>query len=259
MKDKREGAVQETLASRICTASNLGPAATATFSTSNWPEGTADLADRAHRLRPPPGWTPSGIHHKTSRFLSEELEQRPLPAASAVLKPVQEARLRALVAEHHGAIWRLLRRLGVPTAELEDGVLEVFWVASRRLPDIELGSERSFLYQTALRVAGHARRSQRRRREVLVPEEDLAIHVDVGALPDEIADRKRLRVLLDRVLDAMPEDLRTVFVLFELEELSGPEIAEWLMIPEGTVKSRLRRAREEFERVLARCAPRTRK
>jgi len=45
----------------------------------------------------------------------------------------------------------------------------------------------------------------------------------------------------------MEMDLRAVFVLFELEELSTAEIAATLEIPMGTVSSRLRRAREEFQ------------
>jgi len=48
------------------------------------------------------------------------------------------------------------------------------------------------------------------------------------------------------VLDAMPFDLRAAFVLFELDELTIPEIATLLHIPEGTASSRLRRAREDF-------------
>jgi RNA polymerase sigma-70 factor (ECF subfamily) len=50
----------------------------------------------------------------------------------------------------------------------------------------------------------------------------------------------------------MPEELRVVFVLFEIEEMSTPEIASLLAIPTGTAASRLRRAREEFDRRVAR-------
>ena len=52
--------------------------------------------------------------------------------------------------------------------------------------------------------------------------------------------------MLDEVLQAMPIELRTVFVMSELEELTMAEIAEVESIPEGTVASRLRRARAEF-------------
>jgi RNA polymerase sigma-70 factor (ECF subfamily) len=56
--------------------------------------------------------------------------------------------------------------------------------------------------------------------------------------------------MLDGVLEQMDDDLRTVFVLYEFEDLSMAEIAEVIAIPRGTVASRLRRAREDFrERV----------
>ena len=58
--------------------------------------------------------------------------------------------------------------------------------------------------------------------------------------------------MLDGVLEQMDSDLRTVFVLYEFEDLSMAEIAEVVAIPRGTVASRLRRAREDFrERVRA--------
>ena len=52
--------------------------------------------------------------------------------------------------------------------------------------------------------------------------------------------------MLDRVLDKMPADLRSVFVLFELEELTVDEVAALLRLPRGTVATRLRRARMVF-------------
>jgi hypothetical protein len=51
---------------------------------------------------------------------------------------------------------------------------------------------------------------------------------------------------LDSALGELAPELRTVFVLFELEERTMAEIAELLQIPSGTVASRLRRAREQF-------------
>jgi RNA polymerase sigma-70 factor, ECF subfamily len=54
-------------------------------------------------------------------------------------------------------------------------------------------------------------------------------------------------VVLDALLASLPLDLRTVFVLYELEELTMAEIARALDLPMGTVASRLRRARETFE------------
>ena len=138
----------------------------------------------------------------------------------------------------------------VPSADLADCVQQVFVVASRRLSSIAIGSERSFLIGTAIRVARDARRTLERRREV--PEDESVEPLSLDPQPDELTDQKRLRALLDAVLSAMPEELREVFVLFELEEMSTPEIATLLEIPVGTAASRLRRAREEFDRRVAR-------
>jgi RNA polymerase sigma-70 factor (ECF subfamily) len=168
------------------------------------------------------------------------------PAPSAV----DGARLRAMVADHFELIWRSLARMGVRGAEVSDCAQQVFLVASRKLPSIAVGSERSFLLGTALRVAADAKRTQQRRREV--PEDEALDPPSLDPLPDEVAEQRRLRAVLDTVLAAMPEDLRVVFVFFELEEMSTPEIAALLGIPAGTAASRLRRAREDFDRRVAR-------
>jgi RNA polymerase sigma-70 factor (ECF subfamily) len=166
------------------------------------------------------------------------------------MSPAETARFRAMIDQHFDVVWRSLRRLGVPPTEMDDCMQQVFLVASRKLPSITAGSEQAFFLGTALRVASDARRSRDRRREV--PEDSDIQRADPTPLPDDLTDQKRLRELLDEVLEAMPMDLRSVFVLFEIEELSTQEIAVLLGVPTGTAASRLRRAREEFERLLAR-------
>jgi RNA polymerase sigma-70 factor, ECF subfamily len=154
-------------------------------------------------------------------------------------------RLQTLVVEHHAFVWRSLRRLGVPESDVDDAIQQVFLVAHRRLAKIAKSSERSFLFQTALRVASDWRRTYRRRCEQAGM--DLREVPDGSANPEELLDRQRARALLDRVLGALPMDLRAVFVLFELEGLTMLEIATISAIPPGTVASRLRRAREAFQ------------
>lgn len=161
-----------------------------------------------------------------------------------------------MVATFHKQVWRSLRRLGVSEFDADDASQQVFIVAHRRLADIVPENEQSFLLQTALRVAADFRRSRRRRHED--PGEDLPTLVDGAASPEELADRRRARVLLDRVLEALPLDLRQVFVLFDLEELTTTEVAAVLDLPKGTVASRLRRAREAFRENVSRLsAPRS--
>lgn len=156
----------------------------------------------------------------------------------------------ALVDAHADFVWRSLRRLGVPDAAADDATQQVFLIAQSKLARILAGRERAFLFSVALNVAAHVRRSVARRREV--GEEHALDLVDPRPLPDTELDARRARALLDEVLDAMPIDLRTVFVLFELEEMSMAEIAVVLAIPSGTVASRLRRAREEFHQIAQR-------
>ena len=160
------------------------------------------------------------------------------------------ARLEALVTAHHAFVWRSLRRLGVPDGDIDDASQQVFLVAHRRLAKIASESERAFLFQTALRVAADWRRARRRRGERAGV--DLLEVPDLGANPEELMDQRRARAVLDRVLAVMPMELRAVFVLFELEEMSTAQIAQILEIPVGTAASRLRRAREEFRQIIKR-------
>jgi RNA polymerase sigma-70 factor (ECF subfamily) len=157
-----------------------------------------------------------------------------------------------MVQEHFEAVYYALRRFGVPEAELEDCTQQVFIAASRKLGAIVPGRERAFLMGTAAHKAAHARRTQRRRREAPEEEGEAVAQTDVELGPDQVVEQRRLRALFGEVLQAMPEELRAVIVLYELEDLSAPEIAEALGLALGTVTSRLRRAREEFARLATR-------
>lgn len=158
----------------------------------------------------------------------------------------RDARLRRIVECHHAFLWRSLRRLGVDEALVDDAAQAVLLVVARRLSEIERGAERSFVFQTALRVASDHRRA-RARRPPTASLDDASEEPSPDARPDEIVERSQQRAHLDQLLDELDADLRTVFVLFELEELSLTEIAEIVGIPRGTAASRLRRAQETFE------------
>ncbi len=186
----------------------------------------------------------------TSAALREE-RATDVPASSEREAPdADQTRLRRLLDEYFDFIWRSLRRFGLSDDRADDAAQQVFMIASRKLATIQPEAERSFLFGTAMRVASDIRRSAAYRREVA--HADAGADLEAGIGPDELLDRRRARELLDRVLEAMDLDLRTVFVLFELEEMTTSEIASMLGIPVGTVASRLRRAREEFEARVAR-------
>jgi RNA polymerase sigma-70 factor, ECF subfamily len=178
-------------------------------------------------------------------FFAERAAEGATKAESAVPE------LRALFETHYASVSRLLRRLGVRHAALDDAAQEVFWVAARRLGDIESGREAAFLYGVALRVASSTHRRAKSAPALVEPDVLTEIE-DLGPSPEQALERSRARALLDVVLDQLPLELRTVFVLFELEGLSAKEIAELEAIPVGTASSRLRRAREEFTAVARR-------
>jgi RNA polymerase sigma-70 factor (ECF subfamily) len=169
-----------------------------------------------------------------------------LPGASA---PAQE-RFELLHSRHCDGVWRYVRRLGLTPPEADDAMQQVFLVVAQRLGSIRSGSERSFVYEVASGVASEVRRRAARRYEVPTPADE-SIEAPASP-PDELLEERRRRDLLDAVLAATSDDLRPVFVLFELEELSMKEIASVLGIPPGAVASRLRRAREEFKEQAAR-------
>ena len=156
----------------------------------------------------------------------------------------KKSRLARLVDDHIEFVARVLRNAGTAEADIDDEVQRVFMVLANRLDDVQVGSEKSFLLQTAIRIAARSRRTLARRREVLTNELPPISHP--GSTPEELVDSKQMRQTVDRILDEMDDDLRIVFVLYEVEQMTAAEIAIALAIPHGTVASRLRRARAEF-------------
>jgi RNA polymerase sigma-70 factor (ECF subfamily) len=159
--------------------------------------------------------------------------------------PSHVVRLERIATDQYPFIWRLLRRIGVAASAADDAAQQVFVVLSQKIGRVELGRERAFLFQTALRVAMSIRRDHAQRREALIHDELDKVR-DPEPLPDANAEESQHRAHLDTLLGALPDDLRAVFVLYELEELPLPEIASLLALPVGTAASRLRRAREIF-------------
>ncbi len=168
-------------------------------------------------------------------------------ALSQVSDPTD--RLRSAFEQYFPLVWRSLRRFGVAEHRVDDALQNVFLTFSARLAEIGRGSERSFLLATSVRVAANTRRLDARSREV--PTETLDARRSAIHTPEELLDWKQRREALDRALDTLPLEQRAVFVLFELEGFSLPEIAQSLGIRLGTATSRLRRARGRFEALAA--------
>jgi RNA polymerase sigma-70 factor (ECF subfamily) len=145
-----------------------------------------------------------------------------------------------MVTQHHATLWRFLRRLGLDHDDVDDAIQDVLMVAMRKLDRIEPHAERTYLLRTAYRIG-----TRMRAKRPKVSDEHLA---DPVPHPDVLVDQKRARELLDEILARMPDDLRAVFVLHDIERLTMADIAETLELKPGTVASRLRRAREDFRK-----------
>ncbi|AKU97340.1 RNA polymerase sigma factor RpoE [Labilithrix luteola] len=169
-----------------------------------------------------------------------------------VRDPALDARLRQLAIDHYDFVWRSLRRLGVMPPETDDAAQRVFLTLAQKLPNVEPSKERSYVFGIVVRVAANARRGRATARQREVPESDVPSSLAHEATAEAALSRAEERVMLDEILACLPEERRIVFMLFELEELTLVEITELLGIPIGTVTSRLRRAREEFEAAAAR-------
>ena len=153
---------------------------------------------------------------------------------------------RAFYDEHVALVWRTLFRLGVARPDLPDAVQEVFLVAYRKLPEFEGRSKPStWLVGICYRVASDRRRMAHVRREIGDATAMLA-RGDERPRPDEVAEQHERVEVLDEILARLRPEQREVFVMFEIEELSGKEIAAIVGAPLKTVFSRLRLARVAF-------------
>ena len=165
-------------------------------------------------------------------------------------RPSGKRKTRRLFDAHWTSVGRFLRHLGLAEQDIEDALQQVFLVASDRLdPELPEASERTFLYRSAIHVAAQVRRRYGRSREE--PTEDVDVMEDAPSA-DDLLDRHRALAMLHSVLLTMPEELRSVFVLYEIEELTMAEVAEALSCPLQTAYSRLHAARKVVESAVER-------
>lgn len=153
-----------------------------------------------------------------------------------------------LVRKYQDRVFRFILRLSGVRDEAMDLTQETFMKAHQALPgwrpEAKFGTWLfSIAHNTTLDVL------RRRQRIEFVSASDLGAEQEVDALPDparqpdqRLADRQSIE-LLERALRELPAEHREILLLRELEDMSYDEIAATLGIAEGTVKSRLARAR----------------
>ena len=159
-----------------------------------------------------------------------------------------QAACAALYNEHFDFILRISRRLGTPESELDDVVQETFLIAFRRLSSFTGGRFTTWLYRIAANVvSGRFRKARVREALLSLFGRSEAERVSPG--PDHAYEAREAQAHVGRVLAQMAPKKREVFALYELEGLSGEEIAERVGCKVETVWTRLHYARVDFERL----------
>lgn len=159
-----------------------------------------------------------------------------------------------LVQKYQRRMLNLVCRYIGNSSDAPDIVQEVFLSAYRFLPSFRNDSAfYTWLYRIAINTTKNYLVSNGRRPPDADVDIDTAEQYDSGealhdiASPEKVLLSEQVRATVVDALKSLPEDLRTVITLREIEGLSYEEIAEVIDCPVGTVRSRIFRAREQID------------
>src|SRR5947209_4590345 len=152
----------------------------------------------------------------------------------------------ALVSRQSGLVFRVAHSVLRNTHDAEDVTQEAFLKLYRSGAWKEMRDERAFLARTVWRLA--VERRSRLRAATTNEEADIASGAQT---PEQSALSTNWSAVVHRLIDALPSDLREPLVLAAMEDLNSGQIGEILGLPDGTVRSRLLRARQLLKAKLA--------
>lgn len=173
----------------------------------------------------------------------------PSPTAVRDEAPAARWTLDEVYRAHAPQVARWATHLGGPRVDVEDAVHEVFLVVRRRLPEFRGDAKvTTWLYRITTKVVADLRRKEKLRAWLRSSRRD---DVEAGltsaaSTPSEALEREQSRTRVHAVLDRLPEKYRTVIVLFELEGMSGDEVAALTGTKLATLWVHLHRARALF-------------
>jgi RNA polymerase sigma-70 factor (ECF subfamily) len=152
-------------------------------------------------------------------------------------------------------VTRWVRAMGGASADQEDLVQDVFLVAHRRLKDFDGGNVGGWLYQIARRRVRDYRRLRWVKSVLLqrTPVSDAAPLAGPG--PADTLETNEKRRVLERLLERLNQTERAALVLFEVEGMSGQEIARLQGVPLNTVWARIHKARKKLKSELSQLQP----
>jgi RNA polymerase sigma-70 factor (ECF subfamily) len=160
----------------------------------------------------------------------------------------------AVYEAHVDFAWRAARRMGLGAADAEDVVQEAFVVVHRRLAEFEGRADiKTWVFKILLHLVRHHFRTHLRRPGDRAADDPSSVQELVTDHdPAAALERSEAVDVLDRLLGQLDDDKREVLVLTEIEQMTLAQIAEVTGANPNTVASRLRAARQEFEKLLSR-------
>ncbi len=183
------------------------------------------------------------------------------PALLRRLRQRDERAFRELVDQYRNSVFNLCYRMLGNRAEAEDLAQDVFIAVFKTIDTFrEEAKFTTWLYRVAAnhsknRIKYLSRRKDRQRDELdeFAPEaNDAALGPPRAARPDRALEGAQLEAQLQEAIATLDEDHRLLVILRDVEELSIEEICEITGLPDGTVKSRLHRARAALRKKLER-------
>ena len=176
---------------------------------------------------------------RTNRFASSRLE------GLQVLASGEEAEFTALVQRQSRFVFRVAYAVLLNVADAEDVVQETFLKLYRNRGWQKIENERAFLARVVWRIAVDRRpRAAESAKSAYADADDLPDAPSPQPGPEQILLAADRHTIVHSMIDALPEQLRLPLVLSAYDELNSREIGRVMGIPEGTVRTRLQRARQ---------------
>jgi RNA polymerase sigma-70 factor (ECF subfamily) len=184
------------------------------------------------------------------QFTEESAKDHPLSDEQIVTRVLagEPALFEIIIRRHNRRMYHLVRSILRDEAEVEDAMQEAYFSAYAHLNQFA-GSAKFSTWLLKIAINEARRRLRRRDRLTRLDATETALNHESGTpTPEEMATSREIRTLLEAVIDELPDTLRMVFVLREVDGLSTAEVAEALDIAAVTVKVRLHRAKAQLRK-----------
>lgn len=181
-------------------------------------------------------------------------------AMTSASSPTSAAIWEAIMRENNQVLFRIARSIVRNDSEAEDVVQASYVAAFSKFDTFDARSDlgpwlRRIVANRALDRLRKVGREDRLSKGHEIVEKTVRNASMQARTPEELAERAHLREVLEHAIDDLPESLRSVFVMKEVQGLSGADVADTLGLDEGAIRVRLHRARKQLRESIGSVAP----